>query len=77
MPLTFNLSAAATTGEMIYIGYNLIDIDGDGVTEVTVGVIGADGRRTHREAGSSTHPKKFKAFTRRLFQASHHQWLIV
>ena len=41
---------------MIYIGYNLIDIDGDGVTEVTVGVIGADGRRTHREARSFTRP---------------------
>ena len=49
---------AATTGEMIYIGYNLIDIDGDGVTEVTVGVIGADGRRTRREARSFTHTQK-------------------
>lgn len=36
------------TGEMVYIGYNLIDIDGDGVTNVTVGVIDAKGRRSHR-----------------------------
>ena len=36
------------TGEMVYIGYNLIDVNGDGVTDVTVGVIGADGERIHR-----------------------------
>jgi hypothetical protein len=35
---------------MVYIGYNLIDVsmERDGVTNVTVGVIGRDGRRTHR-----------------------------
>jgi len=36
------------SNEMVYIGYNLIDVNGDGVTDVTVGVIGADGSRTHR-----------------------------
>lgn len=36
------------TGEMVYIGYNLIDVNGDGVTDVTVGVIDANGARSHR-----------------------------
>lgn len=46
--MTAHAKVCPLTGEMVYIGYNLIDTDGDGITDVTVGVIGPDGRRTHR-----------------------------
>ena len=46
--MTAHAKVCPVSGEMVYIGYNLIDVDSDGVTEVTVGVIGSDGRRTHR-----------------------------
>ena len=46
--MTAHGKVCPTTGEMVYIGYNLIDVDGDGVTNVTVGVVDAEGRRSHR-----------------------------
>ena len=46
--MTAHGKTCPVTGEMVYIGYNLIDINGDGVTDVTVGVIDKNGSRTHR-----------------------------
>ena len=45
--MTAHGKTCPVTGEMVYIGYNLIDINGDGVTDVTVGVIDKNGSRTH------------------------------
>ena len=47
--MTAHAKTCAETGEMVYIGYNLIDTDGDGKSDVTVGVVdGASGARTRR-----------------------------
>mgnify|MGYP002700832603 CR=1 FL=1 len=35
--MTAHGKTCPVTGQMVYIGYNLIDINGDGVTDVTVG----------------------------------------
>ena len=46
--MTAHGKTCAETGEMMYIGYNLIDINADRKTEVTVGVVDADGKRARR-----------------------------
>ena len=47
--MTAHAKTCATTGEMIAIGYNLVDVDGDGETEVTVSVFDpGSGRRSRR-----------------------------
>ena len=47
--MTAHAKTCATTGEMIAIGYNLVDVDGDGETEVTVSVFEpGSGRRSRR-----------------------------
>ena len=50
-----SVSATAASGTL-RAGYNLIDLDGDGETDVTVGIIGTDGGRVHRTVVPASRP---------------------